>query len=81
MAQTGETAVATPGDGPIVLDTIVVTTRRTEEALEDVPGSVVVLDDREIERSNLKNGAETIQRLPNVNFTENSVVGQFEICG
>ncbi len=71
---------AEPGTGPetaaeagaTVLDEIVVTTRRTEELLEDVPGSVVVLGDEEIERSNLEDTDDLIRRLPNVNFTEGS---------
>ncbi|MEO1316131.1 MAG: TonB-dependent receptor [Pseudomonadota bacterium] len=51
---------------------IVVTARRTEEAIQDVPGSVVVLSGEELERSNIENTAEAVFRLPNVSFTENS---------
>lgn len=51
---------------------IVVTARRFEEALSDVPGSVVVLTGEELEQSGIDDPREVISRLPNVNFTEGS---------
>ncbi|MEM8793570.1 MAG: TonB-dependent receptor [Pseudomonadota bacterium] len=59
-----------PGGGAFVLDEITVTARRTEETLFDVPGSVVVLSEDEIQKSNLNNTAEVLQRLPNVSFVD-----------
>ncbi|MEM6942681.1 MAG: TonB-dependent receptor [Pseudomonadota bacterium] len=58
-----------PAGDVVVLDELFVTARRTEELLQDVPGSVVVLSDEELERSNLQTTSEIINRLPNVNFT------------
>ena len=60
-----------PESGPVRLGPVTVTARRTEELLQNVPGSVVVLTDEELERSNLQDTAEVIQRLPNVGFIGN----------
>ncbi|MEM9010394.1 MAG: TonB-dependent receptor [Pseudomonadota bacterium] len=63
----------TPAEaGPIVLDPITVTARRTEEELRDVPASVVVLTDEEIARSNIKDTSDAILNLPNVSFTDDA---------
>ncbi|MEM7057770.1 MAG: TonB-dependent receptor [Pseudomonadota bacterium] len=51
---------------------IIVTARRTEEALFDVPGSIVVLSREELEKSNLKTTDDVLQRLPNVSFVDGS---------
>ncbi|MEM9011158.1 MAG: TonB-dependent receptor [Pseudomonadota bacterium] len=56
----------------LVLDPVVVTARRTEELLEDVPGSVVVITGEEFERSNLTDTTSVVERLPNVTFTESA---------
>ncbi|MEM6944893.1 MAG: TonB-dependent receptor, partial [Pseudomonadota bacterium] len=57
-------------DAPVLLDTLTVTARRTEEAISDVPGSVAVLSAEEIERSNIQNANDAFLRLPNVSFAE-----------
>ncbi|MEM6354209.1 MAG: TonB-dependent receptor [Pseudomonadota bacterium] len=57
-------------DQPFVLDEVVVTARRTEEAVADVPGSVTVLSAEEIERSNIEDANDAFLRLPNVSFAE-----------
>ncbi len=67
-----ERIVVQPESGPARLGPVTVTARRTEELLQDVPGSVVVLTDEEIERSNLQDTTDVIVRLPNVNFIDNS---------
>ncbi|WP_421706488.1 TonB-dependent receptor domain-containing protein [Algihabitans sp.] len=67
-----ERIVVQPESGPARLGPVTVTARRTEELLQDVPGSVVVLTDEELERSNLQDTAEVLLRLPNVNFVDNS---------
>ncbi|MEM7508374.1 MAG: TonB-dependent receptor [Pseudomonadota bacterium] len=63
----------------IELDTIVVTTRRTEELLEEVPGSVVVLSEEEIRRSNIDSTNDVIFRLPNVSFVESATPGDLNL--
>ncbi|MEM8824151.1 MAG: TonB-dependent receptor [Pseudomonadota bacterium] len=53
----------------VVLDEIVVTARRTEESLLDVPASVSVVTTEDIERSNITTTRQVFDQLPNVNFT------------
>ncbi|MEM1383090.1 MAG: TonB-dependent receptor [Pseudomonadota bacterium] len=54
----------------IVLDELLVTARRTEEALQDVPASVLVLSDEQIERSNVTELEDLELRTPNLSVTE-----------
>ncbi|MEM8790175.1 MAG: TonB-dependent receptor [Pseudomonadota bacterium] len=61
------------------LPPIVVTARRTEELLEDVPGSIKVLDDQELERSNIRDTDDVIRRTPNVSFTEGATPGDLNL--
>ncbi len=67
-----ERVVVQPESGPVRLGPVTVSARRTEELLQDVPGSVVVLTDEELQRSNLESTADVALRLPNVNFLDNS---------
>ncbi|WP_119166172.1 TonB-dependent receptor domain-containing protein [Algihabitans albus] len=67
-----ERIVVQPESGPVRLGPVTVSARRTEELLQDVPGSVVVLSAEELERSNLQDTAEVSLRLPNVSFIDNS---------
>ena len=71
-AVTLERRIAREESGPQRLAPVTVTARRTEELLQDVPGSVVVLTDEEIERSNIDSTAEATLRLPNVSFSGNA---------
>ena len=66
-------AVADQDSGPVRLAPVTVTARRTEELLQDVPGSVVVLTGEELERSNIDTTTDALSRLPNVGF-----IGGFE---
>ncbi|MEM0944265.1 MAG: TonB-dependent receptor, partial [Pseudomonadota bacterium] len=54
----------------IVLNDIIVTARRFEESLRDVPGSVLAVPAEEIKRSNLVDLNDIILRSPNVNYIE-----------
>ena len=63
-----ERVVVQPESGPVRLAPVTVTARRTEELLQDVPGSVVVLTDEELERSNIDTATDALSRLPNVGF-------------
>ncbi|MEM9011184.1 MAG: TonB-dependent receptor [Pseudomonadota bacterium] len=56
----------------VLLPEITVTARRTEERVQDVPGTVVVLTEEELERSVIEDTDDAIFRLPNVNFTGNA---------
>ncbi|MCG8595777.1 MAG: TonB-dependent receptor, partial [Kiloniellales bacterium] len=66
-----EPAAIRQDDGPMRLDPVTVTARRTEELLQDVPQSVVAIDTEEIERSNIETLEDYFERAPNVAFTEN----------
>lgn len=80
-AQTKPTAAPPgfPSPPRLSVDPIVVTTRRTEEALADVPGSVAVLDDEALEKANAQTADQVLLRLPNVSFTENSTPGDLNL--
>ncbi|MCG8354350.1 MAG: TonB-dependent receptor [Kiloniellales bacterium] len=56
--------------GPIRLDPVTVTARRTEELVQDVPGSVFVLGSEEIEKSNVEDLEDVALLTPNFNITE-----------
>ncbi|MEM9780990.1 MAG: TonB-dependent receptor [Pseudomonadota bacterium] len=55
----------------VVLDSIIVTARRTEEAFQDVPASVFVLDGEQIDRSNITDTDDLSLLTPNVDFSAN----------
>lgn len=75
----------------IVLPPIVVTARRTEEELDDVPASVVVLGAEDLDVSNINDFRDAAQRLPNVSVATPSDprrgyisirgIGNFNIAG
>ena len=65
-----ERTVVQEESGPMRLDPVTVTARRTEELLQDVPGSVFVLSSEEIERSNLENLEDVALRSANLNVTD-----------
>ncbi|MEM9681977.1 MAG: TonB-dependent receptor [Pseudomonadota bacterium] len=77
------------GDGPMRLRDITVTARRTEELVQDVPGSVLAIPAEEIERSNITSIQGVKQRSPNLNiaetgervFTDISIRGIADITG
>ncbi|MEM8790950.1 MAG: TonB-dependent receptor [Pseudomonadota bacterium] len=56
-------------DGAVVLDQLLVTARRTEESIFDVPASVIVFSGDQLEQSGIENTREVIQATPNVSFT------------
>ena len=51
-------------------EAIIVTARKVEERLEDVPGSVSSIDGQSIERSGARSVREATERVPNLVFTE-----------
>ncbi|MEM9735080.1 MAG: TonB-dependent receptor [Pseudomonadota bacterium] len=65
-------SAATPGEGgTLVADPIIVTARRTEEVLEDVPASVFVLGGEEVDRAGISDTDDFSLFAPNVDFTGN----------
>lgn len=65
-----EPADVRPESGPMRLGPVTVTARRTEELLQDVPGSVFVLGSEDLERSNVQDLEDLALRTPNFNITE-----------
>ncbi len=59
-----------PESGPLRIGDITVTARRTEELVQDVPGSVFVLPSEELEKSNITDLEDFALRTPNLNITE-----------
>ncbi|MEM7668579.1 MAG: TonB-dependent receptor, partial [Pseudomonadota bacterium] len=72
VAQAAQVDDLTTDADAVSLSPIIVSARRTEEILSDVPGSVAVLTNQELERSNITSVDEAFLRLPNVNFRDNS---------
>lgn len=63
------TEASAPEDN-FVTDEIVVTARRFEEAVSDVPGSVVVVTEEEVQRSNIVDLFDYVERVPNLAIQE-----------
>ena len=67
---TVERATAEPESGPLRMGDITVTARRTEELVQDVPGSVFVLPSQELEKSDIQDLEDLALLAPNVTATE-----------
>jgi len=67
VQQPGQEPAQRPADEG---DPIVVTARKFEERLEDVPGSVSAIDGSTLERSGARTVREATGRVPNLVFTE-----------
>lgn len=61
-----------PLDEAFELDTILITARRTEEELKDVPASVAILSGETLEDANISDFSDAAEQLPNVNIGTNS---------
>lgn len=65
-----------------VLDELVVTAQRREEALQDVPIAVSAFDQGALERSRIEGGPNLVTAVPNVNFSKGNFTGyNFQIRG
>jgi len=64
------------------LGTIVVTTQKTEESIQDVPIAVSAFDEEALERLQLAGGPDLVKSIPNVAFTKGNFTGfNFKIRG
>jgi iron complex outermembrane receptor protein len=63
------TTIAVPAYADTVLEEIVVTAQKRQENLQDVPVSVQVLGNKDLQELNLKSFEDYIQFLPTVSFT------------
>ncbi|MEM6942251.1 MAG: TonB-dependent receptor, partial [Pseudomonadota bacterium] len=71
-----ESTVTNSVGGAVTLQPLVVTARRTEELLKDVPASVFVLDGEDVDRSNLTDFDDASLLTPNVDFSANDNPGR-----
>ena len=65
----GQDAPAAEEREPAVYDTIVVTARRREESMQDVPVSVSAVSAAELERQGITNTVDLDEIVPNLQFT------------
>ena len=78
-------AVATPAvaqTGGNVIEELVVTAQKKEEALQDVPIAVSAFDQNALEKSKIDGGPNLVLAVPNVNFSKGNFTGyNFQIRG
>ncbi|MEM9739510.1 MAG: TonB-dependent receptor [Pseudomonadota bacterium] len=64
------------------LGTVVVTTQKQEESIQDVPIAVSAFDEGALEKLQLAGGPDLVKSIPNVNFTKGNFTGfNFRIRG
>ncbi|HEY0651364.1 TonB-dependent receptor [Phenylobacterium sp.] len=80
------TAFAAPAwaqtTGSTVIEELVVTAQKKEEALQDVPIAVSAFDQNALEKSKIDGGPNLVLAVPNVNFSKGNFTGyNFQIRG
>jgi len=81
------TGVATPAlaqtaSNSNVIEELVVTAQKKEEALQDVPIAVSAFDQNALEKSKIDGGPNLVLAVPNVNFSKGNFTGyNFQIRG
>lgn len=74
-------AVAQEGEQR-TLGTVLVTTQKTEESIQDVPIAVSAFDEAALEKLQLAGGPDLVKSIPNVSFTKGNFAGyNFKIRG
>ena len=64
------------------LGTVLVTTQKTEESIQDVPIAVSAFDEEALEKMQLTGGPDLVRSIPNVVFTKGNFTGfNFRIRG
>ncbi|RIJ16247.1 TonB-dependent receptor [Henriciella mobilis] len=64
------------------LGTVLVTTQKTEESIQDVPIAVSAFDEEALDKLQLSGGPDLVKSIPNVNFTKGNFTGyNFRIRG
>ncbi|MEQ9316589.1 MAG: TonB-dependent receptor [Henriciella sp.] len=77
-------AIAQEEDGDVQrkLGTVLVTTQKTEESIQDVPIAVSAFDEEALDKLQLSGGPDLVKSIPNVNFTKGNFSGyNFRIRG
>ena len=83
ISSAGSAALAQSGaDDQRRLGTVLVTTQKTEESIQDVPIAVSAFDEDALEKMQLAGGPDLVKTIPNVNFTKGNFGGfNFRIRG
>lgn len=83
MSAIAPIAVAQEDDGEQrTLSTVVVTTQKQSESIQDVPIAVSAFDEESLENLQLAGGPDLVKAIPNVNFTKGNFAGyNFRIRG
>ncbi len=66
-------------DGADTIEEVVVTARRIEESLEDVPASITVLTERDIERAGISRAEDLIKLTPGVSMVNAAEVADTQV--
>jgi outer membrane receptor protein involved in Fe transport len=75
-------AMAQTSSGSNVIEELVVTAQKKEEALQDVPIAVSAFDQNALEKSKIDGGPNLVLAVPNVNFSKGNFTGyNFQIRG
>jgi outer membrane receptor protein involved in Fe transport len=76
------TAVASPAFSQNVIEELVVTAQKREEALQDVPIAVSAFNQDTLEKAKIDGGPNLVLAVPNVNFSKGNFTGyNFQIRG
>ncbi|QYI99385.1 TonB-dependent receptor [Thalassovita mediterranea] len=59
------------------LGTVLVTTQKTEESIQDVPIAVSAFDEEALEKLQLTGGPDLVRSIPNVSFTKGNFGGSY----
>lgn len=82
MAQTAVAQTTTAQTPTNVIEELVVTAQKKEEALQDVPIAVSAFDQGALEKAKIDGGANLVLAVPNVNFSKGNFNGyNFQIRG
>jgi outer membrane receptor protein involved in Fe transport len=76
------TSASAQSAGSNVIEELVVTAQKKEEALQDVPIAVSAFDQNALEKSKIDGGPNLVLAVPNVNFSKGNFTGyNFQIRG
>ncbi len=73
--------LTTPGtaQAQAVLEEIVVTARQREESLQDVPATITVFTESDIQRAGIQRAGDFLNLTPGVNLTNSAEVGDTQV--
>ncbi len=79
VSQSGDAAAPEPEEEAAVRDEITVTARQTEEVLQDVPATVSVLTDTQIEAVGVARAEDFVKLVPGVSMVNAAEVGDTQV--